>query len=59
MTVESSFHRALAPVSYKVILKPGVSQCRKFESPRVHTRVNSRGRFLVHKLTREKRETVS
>ena len=32
---------------------------REFESPRVHTRTNSCGLFLVHKLTCRKRESVS
>ena len=41
----------VAPVAYQVILEPGVSQFREFESPRVHTRINSWGLFLVHKLT--------
>ena len=34
-------------------------QLREFESPRVHTRVNSWGLFHVHKLTRGKRESMS
>ena len=44
---------------YQVILEPGTctGQFREFESPRVHTRVNSLGLFLVHKFTlREARE---
>ena len=49
----------VAPVAYQVILEPGTGQLREFESPRVHTCVNSWGLFLVHKLTRGKRENVS
>ena len=47
------------PVAYQVILEPGVGQFREFEPRRVHTRVNSLGLFLVHKLTCGKRESVS
>ena len=43
----------------QVILEPGVGQFREFESPRVHTRINSWGLFLVHELTCGKREGVS
>ena len=42
-----------------VVLEPGVGQFREFESPRVHTRKNSWGLFLVHQLTCGKRESVS
>ena len=50
----------VAPVAYQVIiLEPGIGQFREFECPRVHTCVNSWGLFLVHKLTCEKRESVS
>ena len=35
----------------QVILEPGIGQFREFESPRVHTRINSWGYFIVHKLT--------
>ena len=49
----------VAPVAYQVIPKPGVGQFREFESPRVHTRINSWGLFLVHKLACGKRESVS
>ena len=35
-----------------------VGQFREFESPRVHTRINSWGLFLAHKLTCGKRESV-
>ena len=48
-----------APVAYQVILEPGLGQYREFESPGDHTRINSWGLFLVHKLTRGKRESVS
>ena len=30
-----------APVVYQVILEPGIGQFSEFESPRVHTRINS------------------
>ena len=51
---------AVAPVAYQVILEPGIGQFREFESPRVHTRIDSWGLFLfVHKLTCGKRESVS
>ena len=50
---------SVAPVAYQVILEPGIGQFREFESPRVHTRINSWGLFLVHKLTCGKRESVS
>ena len=43
----------------QVILEPGIGQFREFESPRVHTRMNSWGLFLAHKLTCGKRESVS
>ena len=49
----------VAPVAHQVILEPGIGQFREFESPRVHTRINSWGLFLVHKLTCGKRESVS
>ena len=48
-----------ASVAYQVILEPGIGQFREFESPRVHTRINWWGLFLVHKLTCGKRESVS
>ena len=41
------------------MLEPGIGQFREFESTRVHTRINSRGLFLVHKRTCGKRESVS
>ena len=43
----------VAPVAYEVILEPGIGQFREFESPRVHTRMNSLGLFLVDKLILE------
>ena len=46
-------------MAYQVILKPGMGQFREFEPPRVRTRINSWGLFLVHKLTCKKRESVS
>ena len=46
-------------MAYQVILEPGIGQFREFEPPRVHTRINSWGLFLVHKLTYGKRESVS
>ena len=49
----------VAPVAYQVILEPGTGQFREFEPRRVHTRSISLGLFLVHKLTRGKRESVS
>ena len=49
----------VAPVAYQVILEPGIGQFREFESPRVHTRINSWGLFLAHNLTCGKRESVS
>ena len=38
----------VAPVAYRVILEPGIGQFREFESPRVHTRVNSWGLLVAH-----------
>ena len=49
----------VAPVAYQIILEPGVGQFREFESPRVHTRLNSWDFFLAHKLTCGNRESVS
>ena len=46
-------------VAYQVILEPGIGQFREFEPRRVHTRINSLGVFLAHKLTCGKRESVS
>ena len=50
----------IAVVAYQdIILGPGVGHFREFESRRVHTRTNSWGLFLVHKLTCGRRESVS
>ena len=51
--------KPVAPVAYQVIVEPGIGQFREFESPRVHTRINSWGLFLVHNFSRGKRESVS
>ena len=51
--------QSVALVAYQVILEPGIGQFREFEPRRVHTRINSLGVFLVHKLTCGKRESVS
>ena len=48
-----------APVACQVILEPGIGQFREVEPRRVHTRINSSGLFLVHKLTCGKRDSVS
>ena len=53
------YREPLAPVAYQVILEPGIGQFREFESPRVYTRINSWGLFLMHKLTCGKRESAS
>ena len=50
---------SVAPVAYQVILEPGIGHFREFEPRRVHTRINSLGLFLVHKLTCGERESVS
>ena len=55
----TSIVKPVAPVAYRVILEPGIGQFREFEPRRVHTRTNSLGLFLVHKLTCGKRESVS
>ena len=49
----------VAPVTYQVILEPGIGQFREFELRRVHTRIISWGLLLVHRLTCGKRERVS
>ena len=49
----------VAPVAHQVILEPGIVQLREFESPRVHTRINSWGLSLVYKSTCGKRQSVS
>ena len=54
-----SREKPVAPVAYQVIFEPGRGQFREFESPRVHTRNNSWGLFLVHKWTCGKRGSVS
>ena len=41
----------VAPVAYRVIFELGIGQVCEVELPRVHTRVNSWGLVLVHKLT--------
>ena len=56
---DDHMYQPVPPVAYQVILGPGIGQFREFESPRVHTRINSWGLFLVHKLTCGKRESVS
>ena len=43
---------------YQVVLEPGIGQVREFEPRQVHTRINSLGLFLVHKLTCVERESV-
>ena len=48
----------VASVAYQVILESGTGQFREFEPRRVHTRINSLGLFLVHKLTCGKRKSV-
>ena len=48
----------VAPVAHQVVFEPGIGQFREFESPRVLTRINSWGLFLVHKLTCGKRDSV-
>ena len=55
----STLNIPVAPVAYQVIHEHGIGQFREFEPRRVHTRVNSLGLFLVHKLTCGKRESVS
>ena len=52
-------HSQTTLVAYQVILEPGIGQFREFEPHRVHTRVNSLGLLLVHKLTCGKRESLS
>ena len=42
-------------MAYQVVLEPGIDQFREFEPRRVHTRINSLGLFIVHKLICEKR----
>ena len=45
-------------MAYQVIFEPGIGQFREFEPPRVRTGINLWGLFLVHRLTRGKRESV-
>ena len=45
-------------MAYQVILEPSIGQFREIEPRRVHTRINSLGLSLVHKLTCGKRENV-
>ena len=52
-------YKPVAPVARQVILEPGIGQFCEFESPRVPTRINSWGNFLVHKFTCGKRDSVS
>ena len=59
LRVEGHGGMPVAPVAYQVIFEPGVGQFREFEPRRVHTRINSLGLLLVHKLTCGKRESVS
>ena len=53
------WHIPVAPVENQVILESGVGQFREFETPRVHTRINSWGLFVAHKLTCGIRGSVS
>ena len=43
----------VAPIAYQVILEPFIGHFRKFESPRLHTRINSWGLFLCTNLLTE------
>ena len=43
-------------MAYQVILEPGIGQFREFESPPVHTRINSWGLFLSTNRLAEARE---
>ena len=53
------YYVLVGPVAYQVILEPGIGQFREFESTRVHTRIHSKGLYLMHQLTCGKRESVS
>ena len=58
----NDFTRTVLPALYRATYCiPGIDygQFREFEPRRVHTRINSLGLFLVHKLTCGKRESVS
>ena len=46
-------------VAYQVVLEPGIGQFREFEPRGVHTRNNSLGLFLVHKMAYGKLKSVS
>ena len=41
LTAIYQYMEAVAPVAYQVNLEPGIGQFREFESPIVHTRINS------------------
>ena len=58
-TATQGYIQPVAAVAYQVILEPGIGQFCGFEPPLVHTRINSWGLFLVHKLTCGMRESVS
>ena len=45
-TIYTTSTQPVAPVAYQVVLEPGIGQFREFESPRVHTRINSHSFFL-------------
>ena len=45
-------------MAYQANLDPGKGQFRELEPRRVRTRINSWGLFLVHIITRGKRESV-
>ena len=50
---------SVALVAYQVVLEPGIGQFREFEPRGVHTRNNSLGLFLVHKMAYGKLKSVS
>ena len=52
-TTLRSLYEAVTPVAYQDVLKAGIGQFRAFESPRVLTRTNSWGHFVVHGLACE------
>ena len=39
--------QSVALVAFQVILEPGIGHFREFESPRVHTHINSWGLFFL------------
>ena len=49
----------VTPVAYRAIFESGTGEFGEFEPPQVHTRIQSWGLFLVHKLTCGKRDGVS